>query len=156
MPIQYQKGVISMFKAIVYLNTNRANEMLDFYQEHFDAKILSKVMGDDAMFADSAEDMQMPAGMAKDFVMNAEFEILGQSLMVSDTWGKREIDNTGANVCFTFDGNHPEEVARAKEFYHKAEAAGCEITMPLGETEWTSLFAMFDDPFGISWMLSAY
>lgn len=144
-----------MFKAIVYLNTNRANEMLDFYQEHFGAKIISKTMGDDPMFAGSGEDMQMPAEMAKDFVMNAEFEILGQSFMASDTWGKEEIDNTGANVCFTFDGSNEEEVSQAKDFYQKAIEAGCEITMPLGETEWTKLFAMFDDPFGVSWMLSA-
>lgn len=77
-----------MFKSIPYLNSNRASEMLDFYEKHFDAVIISKVMADDKMFANSSEDMKMPAEIAKDFVMNAEFEILGQTFMLSDSWGQ--------------------------------------------------------------------
>lgn len=47
-------------------------------------------------------------------------------------------------------------MAQAKDFYESAVEAGCKIVMPLGETEWTKMYAMFDDPFGISWMISAY
>lgn len=144
-----------MFKAVTYLNTNRASEMLAFYEDKFGAKIISKIMGDNEMFAGSSEDMQMPAEMAKDFVMNAEFEILGQTFMVSDSWGKREINNEGANVCFTFDCNNESEVAQAQSFYQSAVDAGCEIVMPMGATEWTKMYAMFNDPFGVTWMVSA-
>lgn len=145
-----------MIQAVAYLNSNRANEMLDFYEKDFGAVIKSKIMADDEMFAGSGEDMKMPQNMARDFVMNAEFEILGQKFMVSDSWGKQEVNNQGANICFQFDGNNLEEVGKLESFYHRALEAGCKVQMPLGPTEWTRLFAMFDDPFGITWMLSAY
>ncbi|MBG9979413.1 VOC family protein [Facklamia lactis] len=145
-----------MFKAIPYLCTDRANEMLEFYQEHFGAVVKNKTMGNDEKFKGSAEEFQMPEEVAKDFVMNAEFELMGQTFMVSDSWGKKPVNNEGASICFTFDGKNEAEVEQAKAFYQKALDTDCEITMPLGETEWTNLYAMFNDPFGITWMISAY
>lgn len=144
-----------MFKAIAYLNSNRASEMLDFYEKNFDAVVISKVMANDTMFANSSEDMKMPEEIAKDFVMNAEFEILEQTFMLSDTWEKQEINNQGANICFTFDGNNEAEIEQAKAFYNSALESGCKIIMPLGPTEWTKMYAMWDDPFGVTWMISA-
>lgn len=145
-----------MIKAIPYLNSNRANEMLDFYEKNFGAVIKNKTMGDDKMFEDAPEEFKMPEEVAKNFVMNAEFEMLGQTFMLSDSWGKKEVNNEGVSICFTFDGSNEEEVALAKGLYEKAVESGCEITMPIGETEWTKTYAMFEDPFGISWMISAY
>lgn len=144
-----------MFKAISYLSSNRANEMLDFYVEHFDAVVTSKVMGDDKMFEGAPEEFKMPEEVAKNFVMNASFEINGQTFMLSDSWGKEEVNNEGVSICFTFDGNDEDELQQAIKFYEKAVEAGCKVTMPLGETEWTKYYAMFEDPFGISWMISA-
>lgn len=82
--------------------------------------------------------------------MNAEFEILGQTFMLSDSWEKKEVNNEGVNICFTFDGSNEAEVAQAKDFYQSAVDAGCHVTMPIGETEWTKIYAMFDDPLGVS------
>lgn len=144
-----------MIKAIAYLSSNRANEMLDFYEKHFGAVIKTRIMANDKMFESSSEDMKMPEELAKDFVMNAEFEILGQTFMLSDSWEKKEVNNEGAAICFTFDGSNEEEVKMATDFYQGAVDSACQITMPLGKTEWTNMYAMFTDPFGISWMISA-
>lgn len=144
-----------MFKAIPYLNSNRASEMLAFYEKHFNAVIKSKTMADDDMFGHSFESMNISEEEAKEFIMNAELEILGQAFMLSDTWGKEEVDNQGVYICFVFDGEDETEVKQAKDFYQNALDGGCEVLMPLGETEWTRIYALFKDPFGISWMISA-
>nr|WP_243720009.1 VOC family protein [Macrococcus lamae] len=101
------------------------------------------------------EEYKMPEEVAKNFVMNASFTLLDKTFMASDTWGNRDINNEGAQVCFIFDGNDEEAVNRVKDLFQKAELAGCKIPMPLGPTEWTNLYGSFTDPFGVSWMASA-
>ncbi|WP_411843317.1 VOC family protein [Salinicoccus sp. HZC-1] len=144
-----------MFKAVQYFNFSNALEALEFYQKNFGARIISKSMADNEMFRESLEHMGMSLDEAENFVMNAEFEILGQHFMASSTWKQKEIDNEGASICFTFDGKDNEAVEKAKDFYGRAVEAGCKVDMELGPTEWTELFASIRDPYGISWMLSA-
>ncbi|WP_240664065.1 glyoxalase/bleomycin resistance/extradiol dioxygenase family protein [Macrococcus sp. DPC7161] len=144
-----------MIKAVPYFNFANALEVLNFYEEKFGAEIVSKTMGDDEMFKDLPEEFKMPEDVAKRFVMNAEFKLLGQTFMISSTMGEREVNNEGVNVCFTFDGSNDIEVKVATEFFDRAVAAGSEVTMPLGPTEWSKLYGMFKDPYGISWMINA-
>ncbi|ULG74582.1 VOC family protein [Macrococcus brunensis] len=144
-----------MFKAVTYFNFAHFLEALDFYKNKLGARIINQTMGDDEMFKDMPAEYKMPDEVAKRFVMNAEFELLGERFMVSDTMGQRPVNNEGVNVCFTFDGNDAEAVEKAEAFFQQAIAAGCEETMPLGATEWTKLYGMFKDPFGITWMVSA-
>lgn len=144
-----------MFNAVQYFNYSNALEALEFYEKNFGAKIINKAMADDNMFSDSLEEMGMAEEEAGTFVMNAEFEILGQHFMASSTWGQKEIDNEGASMCFTFDGKNDEAVNMARDFYNRAVEAGCKVDMELGPTEWTEFFASVRDPYGITWMLSA-
>ncbi|WP_331466719.1 glyoxalase/bleomycin resistance/extradiol dioxygenase family protein [Macrococcoides goetzii] len=144
-----------MIKAVQYFNFHNSLEVLDFYEKHLGAKIINKTMGDDEIFRDMPEEYKMPEEVAKQFVMNAEFEILGQRFMISDSWGQREVNNEGTSVCFTFDGNDEEDVKQATDFYHKAIEAGCKEAMPLGQTEWSKLYGYFNDPFGVTWMINA-
>ncbi|MCG7418867.1 VOC family protein [Macrococcoides goetzii] len=144
-----------MIKAVPYFIFHNTLEVLDFYEQHLGAKIISKTLGDDEMFKDMPDEFKMPDDVAKQFVMNAEFEIFAERFMVSDTWGQKEVSNEGTSVCFTFDGNNEEEIKAATEFYNKAIAAGCKEEMPLGQTEWSKLYGHFKDPFGVTWMINA-
>lgn len=143
-----------MIKAVQYFNYSNALEALDFYEKNFGAKILSKTLASDPMFVESLGEMGMSKEDAQDFVMNAEFEILGQHFMASSTWGHEEIDNSGAAVAFSFDVKNPEELEQIEQFYKRAVEAGCHVDMEAGPTEWTKYFASVKDPFGISWMMS--
>src|SRR5699024_3631295 len=104
-----------MVEAIQYFNFPNANEALDFYEENFDAVITSKVLASDPMFEDGLEEMGMSQEDAESFIMNAEFEVLGQKFMVSTTWEKKEIDNSGANVTFVFNTSNQEDYDTVKQ-----------------------------------------
>lgn len=142
-------------QAVQYLNFNHTNEVLDFYQTYLDANIITKIMGDDEMFKDSPDEYRMPEEIAKQFVMNSQFEILGQPFMASDTWEQRPVNNEGAIVAFVADTD--QEAEALISFFNKAsQAPGCQITMPLGKTEWAKQYGMFIDPFGVTWMINIY
>jgi Uncharacterized protein conserved in bacteria len=69
-----------MIKAVQYFNFSNALEALEFYEKNFDAVINSKSLATDPMFADALDEMGMSKEDAETFVMNAEFEVLGQNL----------------------------------------------------------------------------
>lgn len=138
-------------KAVQYFNFQNSLAALNFYEEHFGATDIQRVGGDHEMFANMPEEYQVDA----DFTMNASFNILGETFYCSDTWKNKKIDNSGAIVTFTFDGSNEAEKEKAKAFFDKAVEAGCEVTMPLGKTEWSDFYGMFNDPFGVTWMVNA-
>lgn len=138
-----------MITTVPYLNFPNSLEALAFYDK-LGATIIDIIKMSDPMFADMPKDkMRNP-----DFVMNASFTFFGQKIFCSDTWDNRDIDQSGSNLCFTFDQNNRDEVQQIKDLFARAEANGCTIDMPLEEAEWTDLFGSFTDPFGISWLLS--
>lgn len=143
-----------MIKAVQYFNYSNALEALEFYEKNFDAVINTKIMASDPKFAAGLDEMGMSAEDAETFVMNAEFEVLGQRFMASSTWQHKDIDNSGAIITFVFDSNNEEELNAVTNLYNKAVEAGCRVDMKLGPTEWTRYFASFKDPYGINWMIS--
>lgn len=144
-----------MIKAITYFNFKNTAEVLEFYEENFGAELMTRTMGNDSVFEDVLKEYNMSEEEAKDFVMNAEFTILGKTFMASDIMGDKLVNNEAVNVCFTFDGDNDAERERVKEFYYKALEGGCKEIIPLQETEWTDLYGMFKDPYGITWMVNA-
>lgn len=138
-------------KVIPYLNFAHTKEVLDFY-EKLGAKPIEVIFADDAMFSDMPED-QRPESPA-DFVMNASIEILGNTVYMSDSWGNTEVDHAGSNLCFVFDQHDVSEVEKVKDFYQLAIDNGCKAEMPLEASEWSELFGLFIDPYGVSWMFS--
>lgn len=138
-----------MINSVPYLNFQNSQDALAFY-ETLGATNINVITMSDPMFADLPEsDKSNP-----DFVMNASFTIFDQKIYCSDTWGNQPVDHSGSSICFTFDQKDPEDVAKIQELFATAEAKGCQISMPLGQAEWTELFGMFTDPFGVSWLLS--
>ena len=74
-----------------------------------------------------------------------------QILMASDA-------GTGHEATMSKNGNYylsltPQSAEEAKSVFDKLSDGGT-IIMPLGETDWAELFAMFTDKFGIQWMIN--
>ena len=138
-------------KSIQYFNFQNSLSALNFYEKHLGATNINRLGGDDKMFDDMPDDYQID----KDFTMHASFEILGETFYCSDTWKNNSIDNTGAIVAFTFDASNTADKERAEEFFNRAVAGGCDVTMPLGKTEWSEFYGMFNDPYGVTWMVNA-
>lgn len=138
-------------KAIQYFNFQNSLAALNFYEKHLGATNINRVGGDHEMFRDLPEEYQVDA----DFTMNAAFEILGETFYCSDTMKNKKIDNSGAIVVFNFDYNNEEEREKAIAFFNKAVEGGCVATMPLDKTEWSPLYGLFNDPFGVTWMINA-
>lgn len=138
-------------KAIQYFNFQNSLAALNFYEKHLGAKHIQRVGGDDPRFSDMPDEYKVDAS----FTMNASFEILGETFYCSDTFKNKSIDNSGAIVSFNFKYEDEAERQRAIDFYERAVEGGCEATMPLGETEWSHLYGIFNDPFGVTWMINA-
>lgn len=138
-------------KVIPYLNFAHSKEVLDFY-EKLGAEDINIVYGSDGMFAGVPED-QIPE-KPSEFIMNASFKVFDNLIYLSDNFGNQEVDHSGSNICFTFDQNDDAEVTKAKDFFQNALDNGCQVTLPLSETEWSSIFGMFGDPFGLTRMFN--
>lgn len=147
--VKQMKEGNTMIKSVPYLNFQQTLEALAFY-ETLGAKTTDITKMSDPIFADMPEEEKMNP----DFVMNASFTIFDQKIYCSDSWGNQPVDHAGSSLCFTFDQHDPDDVEQIHNLFAKAEANGCQISMPLGKVEWTDLFGMFTDPFGVSWLLS--
>ncbi|MFQ3854249.1 VOC family protein [Staphylococcus parequorum] len=138
-------------KSVQYFNFQNSLAALNFYEKHLGATDIQRVGGDHEMFADMPEEYDID----KNFTMNASFKILGETFYCSDTMKNKKIDNSGAIVAFTFDYSNEADKQQAEAFFNKAIEGGCEATMPLAKTEWSELYGMFNDPFGVTWMINA-
>ncbi|MDK9869454.1 glyoxalase/bleomycin resistance/extradiol dioxygenase family protein [Staphylococcus equorum] len=138
-------------KSVEYFNFQNSLAALNFYEKHLGATDIQRVGGDHEMFADMPEEYDID----KNFTMNASFKILGETFYCSDTMKNKKIDNSGAIVAFTFDYSNEADKQQAEAFFNKAIEGGCEATMPLDKTEWSELYGMFNDPFGVTWMINA-
>ncbi|WP_084522879.1 VOC family protein [Nocardia inohanensis] len=92
--------------------------------------------------------------------MPAEFgaRVANVALPLSDTnflYGSdcppgQEVDNTRAGFTVQLEVDSAEEAERLfNEF-----AAGGEVTMPYGPTEWAEAFAMVNDKYSVPWMIN--
>jgi len=138
-------------KVIPYLNFAHSKEVLDFYAK-LGAEDIHILYGTEEMYAEVPA-AQRPVDPSE-FVMNASFTIFGNFIYLSDSWGNQAVDHDGSNLCFAFDQDDADEVDKVKAFFENAIANGCEVLMPLSPTEWSNIFGMFKDPYGITWMFN--
>lgn len=144
-----------MFKAIPYFNFQNALEAIDYYVEHFGAEVVAVTKASHDMFQDAPEEYRMTEEEARNFIMNAEIRILGQSFFISSTWAGKETNNEGVQVAFVFDGEDEDALKEAEEFFDKASQAGARVDVPLGPAAWTKMYGAFHDKYGVDWMISA-
>lgn len=138
-----------MFKAIPYFVFQDANAAIAYYEENFDAKLLSKQTAEDPAF----DDMDSMIENRAKFIMHATIEIMGQQFYISTSWGNKPTPNEDTSVALVFDENDEKAAEAAKTFFDKASSSGSNV-QPFGEAPWTKHFGSFTDRFGVNWMVS--
>ena len=127
-----------------YLTFNgNAAEALAFYAQALGGKILySMTFGESPMGAETPADYK-----AK--IMHATLEAGGHQLMASD-----------APPGYPFKGYHgfslsvqAKDVKEGEQLFN-ALGAGGKVTMPYAPTFWSTGFGMFEDKFGVPWMVN--
>jgi PhnB protein len=121
----------------------RCEEALNFYRETIGAEIIAMMR-----FSDSPEPHPHMQPGNENKVMHASFRIGETTLMASDGMCEGNPNFNGFSLAITV----PDDSEAERVF--NALAQGGKITTPLTETFWTSKFGMFEDRFGLGWMVS--
>lgn len=79
-------------------------------------------------------------------VMHVNLEVDGQSIMGSD--GMEDGAMQGFKISLTFD-----DLDKGRTVFETLSAGG-KVEMPFQETFWAKGFAMFEDRYGVSWMVN--
>jgi len=84
----------------------------------------------------------------QDKILHARMTVGNQVIMASDAPPGRQAKPQGFSVNIGV--TDPAEADRI----YGALSEGAKITMPIGQTFWARRFAMFEDRFGIPWMIN--
>lgn len=133
-------------KLIPYLmfRDGKCREAFDFYAQAMRGKILSTAAYGDMPPMPGAPPM---ADAMKPLIANVHLQIGNAELMGAD--GVENADGQ-ATTSVAIDVDSVEEAQRV----FAALSAGGGVRMPLAETSWSPLFAMFDDRYGQPWMIN--
>lgn len=128
---------------VTYLVTNNnGKEAVSFYEKALGAKCTYITYWKDHVPNCPKE--------AEDYVMNAQLEVDGLRIMLSDNGPEYPWVSGGQmTACFMMD-----TVENAKKLYEALSEGAQDIQMPLGETFWSPAYASFTDKFGISWQIN--
>jgi PhnB protein len=123
-----------------------AEEAFDFYQTVFGGEP-EKVRFSDMPGTDKMSDDE------KNKLAHVSLPLSGgsQLLMASDATAGHEVE-IPANANF-YISLEPESKAEAEDVFKKLSEGG-HVFMPLEKSDWSELFAMFADKFGIQWMIN--
>lgn len=128
---------------IPYLHfQGNCEEAFKFYEKVFGGKIESIMP-----FEGAPPSNNVPADWGKK-IMHATMSVEGQTLMGSDAPPKYFERPQGFRVTVNL-----KDMARAKKIYDALSQDG-KITMAFAQTFWSPGFAMFEDRFGIPWMIN--
>jgi len=117
-------------------------EAMNFYHQCLGGELtVNKVAG-------SPAEQHCPAAMA-DMVMHANIIKDGLVLMASDNLMGAELKRGNA-YAVSLNCSSEEEI---NDFFNKLSAGG-KVISPLKEEFWGAIFGMFDDKFGIHWMVN--
>lgn len=120
----------------------QCREAFEFYADCLGGEIQAMLSGADTPMAE-----EMPPE-ARDRIMHAHLTVGEFSLMGGDEPTEQFQKPTGVTVSL-----HPETEAEAERLFARLSAGG-EVQMPLQETFWSARFGMFNDRFGIPWMIN--
>lgn len=127
-----------------YLNFNgKCREALEFYRQALGGEIVAM-----HTFGESPGCEGMTAEQGRDLVMHGRLVADGAVIMGSDAPPDRYQPAQGIWVSLMVD-----DAAESERIFH-ALSAGGSVEMPIGETFWAERFAMFNDRFGIPWMIN--
>ena len=129
-----------------YLVTNgNGQEAVKFYEDALNAEVLFL-----QTFGEMPEDPNHPIpDEAKDRVMNAQFKVGNNLMMLSDTFPGMPY-NLGNQVTIALQIDKAEN---AKKVFEKLSVGG-KVTMELQETFWSPMYGQVTDKFGVDWQVS--
>jgi len=129
-------------KIIPYLTFDgRCKEAFELYKDVLGGELFCM------SFADAPEDVGMPKD--KNLIMHACLTVGDFSLMASDCPpGQPFSKPQGVSVSLNVDS------AQEAEQLFNGLSAGGNVQMPLAKTFWAERFGMFEDRFGIAWMVN--
>jgi len=123
----------------------RCEEALNFYKAALGGSYELQRNSDSPLGANVAEDF-------RNKVMHAYFTAPGVAFGASDGREAKKIDPDEGNIVLTLHATDRDYGARI----FTALSDGGEVTMPLGDAPWgDGRFGMFNDRFGIEWMLTS-
>jgi len=129
-------------KIIPYLTFNgQCKQAFELYQSVLGGELFSM------SFAEAPEDVGMPKD--PELILHTCLTVGGFSLMASDCPpGQQYRKPQGVSVSLNVDS-----VAEAERLFQGLSVGG-NVHMPLAKTFWAERFAMFEDRFGIAWMVN--
>ncbi|WP_374653844.1 VOC family protein [Dongia sp.] len=132
-----------MLKLNPYLSFNgEARAAFEFYAKVLRGQIVMMLTNAETPMRD-----QVPAA-AQNRIAHTRLVIGDQMLMASDAPGDMKVETRGTMVSLVVD-----TVEEAERIY-KELGEGGQVTMPMAETFWARRFGMFNDKFGIPWMVN--
>jgi PhnB protein len=129
-------------KLVTYLHfSGKCEQALQFYRDCLGGTILQvSRMGDSPMKVPETH---------KNQIMHARLQIGSDLLYMSDTLDGNTT-TTGNNIRLSLDLEDVQTINRL----FPALSSGGKILMPLQDTFWGARFGMFEDQFGIQWMMN--
>ncbi|TJY44105.1 VOC family protein [Cohnella pontilimi] len=130
-----------------YLNfEGNTKEAVYFYEKALGGKLLGIMR-----FGDMPEDPNHPMSEdMKDLIMHAQLKVGDADLMFSDTFPGMPHQAGGDTVQIAI---HPSEEARAREIFAALEDGG-QVIMPLQKTDWSPLYGIVKDKFGVTFQVN--
>ncbi|RIX51678.1 VOC family protein [Paenibacillus nanensis] len=124
----------------------RSKEAVHFYEKALGGQVLGIMT-----FGDMPADPNHPVTEEmKDRVMHALLKVGDTELMFSDTFPGMPYQPGGDTVQIAI---HPEEEARAREIFSALEDGG-QVVMPLQKTDWSPLYGIVKDKFGVTFQVN--
>ncbi|MCI3921014.1 VOC family protein [Paenibacillus sp. TRM 82003] len=129
-----------------YLNFDgNTKEAVYFYEKALGGKVLGLLR-----FGDMPADPNYPmSDDMKDRIMHAHLKIGDSDLMFSDTFPGMSVQ-PGDAVQIAI---HPQDETRAKEIFAALEDGG-QVVMPLQKTDWSPLYGIVKDKFGVTFQVN--
>lgn len=141
-----------MAKQFPYLSFSNAKTAIEYYEEVFHAKIVTRRTVSEEM----AEQFGVSTENLENTTMHAAFTLLDDKITIlcSDRFGSQGEFTDVHAILLDFNSEDENDLQDMKNLYRKIEASGtCKIAMPLAEQFLGGSMAQFIDGYGITWML---
>ncbi|WP_205093353.1 VOC family protein [Thalassobacillus pellis] len=136
-------STISLNPYLIFDGNTR--EAVNFYEKTLDGKVMGFLT-----FGDMPADPNHPmTDDMKDRVMHAHLKVGDADLMFSDTYEGMPYQ-PGDTIQIAI---HPKEQGKAREIFAALENGG-QVVMPLQKTDWSPLYGIVKDKFGVTFQIN--
>lgn len=124
----------------------KSKDAVYFYEKALGGQVVNIMT-----FGDMPSDPNQPIpDEAKDRVMHALLKVGDSELMFSDTFPGMPYQPGGDTVQIAI---HPEDQSRAQEIFAALQDGG-QVLMPLQKTDWSPLYGIVRDKFGVTFQVN--